>query len=101
MYVKCLINSDQPFACCLNGSPWHFSCNLSIMCWKNLAMLDWCLTNACGVRQNEILFCNFYSQRRHFATHNDVDLVVIGSGPGGYVGAIKVKLFFCLLFFGF
>merc|ERR1711899_91323 len=24
-----------------------------------------------------------------FATHNDVDLVVIGSGPGGYVGAIK------------
>jgi len=28
-------------------------------------------------------------QRRTFATHNDVDLVVIGSGPGGYVGAIK------------
>merc|ERR1711971_694819 len=29
------------------------------------------------------------AQRRTFATHNDVDLVVIGSGPGGYVGAIK------------
>jgi len=28
-------------------------------------------------------------QRRNFATHDDVDLVVIGSGPGGYVGAIK------------
>merc|ERR1719245_818368 len=28
-------------------------------------------------------------QGRNFATHNDVDLVVIGSGPGGYVGAIK------------
>merc|ERR1711971_570971 len=29
------------------------------------------------------------AQRRTFATHDDVDLVVIGSGPGGYVGAIK------------
>merc|ERR1711923_108406 len=28
-------------------------------------------------------------QRRTFATHDDVDLVVIGSGPGGYVGAVK------------
>jgi len=28
-------------------------------------------------------------QYRGYATHNDVDLVVIGSGPGGYVGAIK------------
>lgn len=28
-------------------------------------------------------------QSRTYATHNDVDLVVIGSGPGGYVGAIK------------
>jgi len=28
-------------------------------------------------------------QGRTYATHNDVDLVVIGSGPGGYVGAIK------------
>jgi dihydrolipoamide dehydrogenase len=28
-------------------------------------------------------------QRRNYATHDDVDLVVIGSGPGGYVGAIK------------
>lgn len=28
-------------------------------------------------------------QHRCFATHDDVDLVVIGSGPGGYVGAIK------------
>jgi len=28
-------------------------------------------------------------QHRTYATHNDVDLVVIGSGPGGYVGAIK------------
>lgn len=28
-------------------------------------------------------------QRRSYATHDDVDLVVIGSGPGGYVGAIK------------
>merc|ERR1719357_1491394 len=26
---------------------------------------------------------------RSYATHDDVDLVVIGSGPGGYVGAIK------------
>merc|ERR1711881_726129 len=26
---------------------------------------------------------------RGYATHDDVDLVVIGSGPGGYVGAIK------------
>jgi len=26
---------------------------------------------------------------RALTTHNDVDLVVIGSGPGGYVGAIK------------
>lgn len=28
-------------------------------------------------------------QTKSYATHNDVDLVVIGSGPGGYVGAIK------------
>ena len=28
-------------------------------------------------------------QGRHYATHDNVDLVVIGSGPGGYVGAIK------------
>ena len=28
-------------------------------------------------------------QARNYATHEDVDLVVIGSGPGGYVGAIK------------
>jgi len=28
-------------------------------------------------------------QARNYATHDDVDLVVIGSGPGGYVGAIK------------
>jgi len=28
-------------------------------------------------------------QARHYATHDNVDLVVIGSGPGGYVGAIK------------
>ena len=28
-------------------------------------------------------------QVRGYATHDDVDLVVIGSGPGGYVGAIK------------
>ena len=28
-------------------------------------------------------------QQRNYATHEDVDLVVIGSGPGGYVGAIK------------
>jgi len=28
-------------------------------------------------------------QGRYYATHDNVDLVVIGSGPGGYVGAIK------------
>jgi len=28
-------------------------------------------------------------QGRTYATHDNVDLVVIGSGPGGYVGAIK------------
>ena len=28
---------------------------------------------------------------RSYATHDDVDLVVIGSGPGGYVGAIKAS----------
>jgi len=31
----------------------------------------------------------YVSQQRSASTHNDVDLVVIGSGPGGYVGAIK------------
>jgi len=30
-------------------------------------------------------------QSRSYATHDDVDLVVIGSGPGGYVGAIKAS----------
>lgn len=28
-------------------------------------------------------------QRRHYSTNGEVDLVVIGSGPGGYVAAIK------------
>ena len=36
-------------------------------------------------------FCykNPFLKARGYATHDDVDLVVIGSGPGGYVGAIK------------
>jgi len=33
--------------------------------------------------------CLFALQTRGYATSHDADLVVIGSGPGGYVGAIK------------
>jgi len=35
--------------------------------------------------------CLTSGQSRLYATHEDVDLVVIGSGPGGYVGAIKAS----------
>jgi len=41
------------------------------------------LTNATGGATPEI------SQFRCYATDHNADLVVIGSGPGGYVGAIK------------
>jgi hypothetical protein len=33
-------------------------------------------------------FCIF-AQARQYSTTREADLVVIGSGPGGYVGAIK------------
>ena len=36
-----------------------------------------------------VILTSYSFQRRNYATHDDVDLVVIGSGPGGYVGAIK------------
>ena len=41
------------------------------------------MTNATGGATPEI------SQFRCYATDHNADLVVIGSGPGGYVGAIK------------
>ena len=41
------------------------------------------MTNATGGAVPEI------SQFRCYATDHNADLVVIGSGPGGYVGAIK------------
>lgn len=41
------------------------------------------LTNATSGATPEI------SQFRFYATDHNADLVVIGSGPGGYVGAIK------------
>lgn len=34
-------------------------------------------------------FVSSHRQRRCLSSSNDVDLVVIGSGPGGYVAAIK------------
>ena len=35
------------------------------------------------------MFSPAVSTFRFYSSGNDVDLVVIGSGPGGYVGAIK------------
>jgi len=37
----------------------------------------------------KVLFSPAVSTFRFYSSGNDVDLVVIGSGPGGYVGAIK------------
>ena len=37
----------------------------------------------------QVLFNPAVSTFRFYSSGNDVDLVVIGSGPGGYVGAIK------------
>merc|ERR1719430_3087948 len=42
-----------------------------------------------GRRQTQQVLSLGAAQVRGYATHDDVDLVVIGSGPGGYVGAIK------------
>jgi hypothetical protein len=38
--------------------------------------------------RSEVGFCIF-AQARQYSTTREADLVVIGSGPGGYVGAIK------------
>ena len=38
---------------------------------------------------SQVLFNPAVSTFRFYSSGNDVDLVVIGSGPGGYVGAIK------------
>uniref|UniRef100_A0A2C9K1B9 Dihydrolipoyl dehydrogenase n=1 Tax=Biomphalaria glabrata TaxID=6526 RepID=A0A2C9K1B9_BIOGL len=43
---------------------------------------------ATGPLQNK-LFASLYTPSRNYASGGDTDLVVIGSGPGGYVAAIK------------
>ena len=39
----------------------------------------------------------FSVQARQYSTTHEADLVVIGSGPGGYVGAIKAVLSFLII----
>ena len=50
------------------------------------------LTNATSGATHEL------SQFRFYATHHNADLVVIGSGPGGYFGAIKAAQLGLIIF---